>query len=147
MPVSKGRKIIVRFLALNPLVMMFSAYTILLGHSIIPHHHHQTLHEATLHHLYEHTTHHHDDGEAEGHEHTPHLVHSDFAEDFRTSASSFVVFSKQIISLFNFSPFTFSLIAEVNSCLEIEPPKNEFLIYSSPHSLESGLRAPPVFIS
>jgi hypothetical protein len=124
------------------------AYAILLGHNIIPHHHHATLSEAELHHFYEHTTHHHANGDTDGHEHTPHLVHTaDFGEDFRTPTITTIDFAKQIISLFSISPFTFSLIAEANSCLENQHPEKEFLIYSSPHSLSSGLRAPPAFIS
>lgn len=121
------------------------AYAILLGHNIVPHHHHETLSEAELHHLYEHTTHHHGNGEAEGHEHSPHLVHIDFSEDFRTSASTTIDFPKQIISLFNFSPLTFSIISEANFCLASQHPENTFFIYSSPSSLAWGLRGPPVF--
>lgn len=128
------------------IIFLTVAYTILLGHSIVPHHHHQTLSEAEVHHLYEHTTHNHNNNETEGHEHSPHLVHIDFGEDFRNTSSTNFDFQKQIISLFNFSPFTFSLISEANFCLESRHQENTFFFYSSPHSLSSGLRAPPVFI-
>lgn len=127
---------------------MFIAYAILLGHSIIPHHHHNSVQEAELHHFHEPATQHYNSGEASGQGHSPHLVHdSDFGKELRTSSKSTIDFSKQLISLFNFYFFTFSLTADANSCLQSQPPDKDFLIYFSPHSHASGLRAPPAFIS
>ena len=131
------------------MILLFIAYAILLGHSIIPHHHHNSVQEAELHHFHEPVTQHNNNsGEASGHGHSPHLVHdADFGKELRTSSKSTINFSKQLISLFKFCPLTFSLTAEANSCLQSRPPDKDFLIYFSPHSLASGLRAPPAFIS
>jgi hypothetical protein len=62
-----------RFFIIAPLMI---AYLLMLFHDVIPHHHHDTLGEAAHHHAVEHTDHDHQGGDAEGHEHTLHLVHS-----------------------------------------------------------------------
>ncbi len=55
---------------------LLSAYLLMLAHSIIPHHHHESLLEAAEHHQQEQGDHHHHDRNSEGHDHTPHFVHS-----------------------------------------------------------------------
>lgn len=75
-----------RFLIIVPLML---AYLLMLSHDVIPHHHHDTLVEAAHHHAIEHTDHDHHDGDAEGHEHTLHLVHSpEFGSYLPSSFSS-----------------------------------------------------------
>ncbi|MDZ4844761.1 MAG: hypothetical protein SH857_04340 [Chitinophagales bacterium] len=120
------------------------AYALILGHNIIPHHHHDSNHD-----LAEHQQLHqeHDDNHEDGLNHLfAHFVHSGDAFTFTTNHNINNVFSKQLFLMAvalsdNFSLDRFSVLPLVFS-----PPEKQ-VIYISPHSLASGLRAPPAFIA
>jgi len=125
------------------LLLMTVAYAILLGHSIIPHHHHDSVHELTEHHQ----EHHQHDGEEEsnGLSHLfSHFVHS--ADGFTTTQNNFnISFLQKQLSVVAVLPNNFYLKTFAFPLLKHKPP-TEQLIYISPHFLSSGLRAPPAFI-
>ncbi len=127
------------------ILMMFTAYAILLGHNIIPHHHHD--HDEHL--TGQHNTHHnHDDGEDnDGLNHMfSHFTHAADGFSFTPNHNISNTFSKLQLSLVAVLPDNFAL-----SNFDIPPllgsPPAEHLIYISPHSHSSGLRAPPAFIA
>jgi len=121
------------------------AYAILLGHDIIPHHHHDNNQELTEHHQ---TSHNHDSEEdSENLSHLfSHFIHSADGFTFTISHNISNIFSKQLFSIVAALPRNFSLNEFLVPPLFYKPPAEGF-IYTSPHSLSSCLRAPPVFIS
>lgn len=122
---------------------MFTAYAILLGHSIIPHHHHDTEHDLTEHCQTEHQ--HDGDKEDESLKYVlSHFIHS--FDGFTTLNKHNITFSKQLVSIVAVLCGNFSLSSFTIPPLLYKPPA-EHLIYISPHSLSSGLRAPPAFIA
>lgn len=127
------------------ILMMTVAYAILLGHSIIPHHHHDHDHEVTEHHQ---TNHHHDnDTDSEDFNHLfSHFTHLAGGFHFTTSHNFTNTFSKQQLSDVAVLPDNFAITKFFIPPLLHEPPAEQ-LIYISPHSLSSGLRAPPAFIA
>lgn len=120
--------------------MMFTAYAILLGHNIIPHHHHSTEHELAEHHH----THHSHDGDEEGKDLShlfSHFIHS--AEGFIFTSSNNITLSKLQLLLVAVLPDNFSLDEFLIPPLLLKQSE-EHHVYISPHSHPSGLRAPPV---
>lgn len=122
---------------------MAVAYAILLGHSIIPHHHHDSELELTEHHQ---TDHHYNEGEGseegEGLRHIlSHFIHSADAFTFVNTLK----ISSMFYSVIAILPYNFSFDGLLIPPLLYKPPAEHF-IYNSPHSLSSGLRAPPAFI-
>ena len=123
------------------ILMMFTAYAILIGHSIVPHHHHDNEHHLTEHHDTEH--HNHDDHEDEGLGNIfSHFIHPDDSFTFTASHSISNTFSKQLFSFVAVLPDNFAL-DEFHIPPLLHKPPEEHLICISPHSLSSGLRAPP----
>ncbi len=122
------------------------AYAILLGHNIIPHHHHDHDHHATKHHDTDHhdTDHHHDDdADNDGLNHLfAHFTHAADGFSFLTNHNITNTFFKQQLSLVAVLPDNFSLDDFLIPPLLDKPPA-EHLVYISPHSHPSGLRAPP----
>ena len=134
------------------ILMMFTAYAILLGHNIIPHHHHNNLEELTEHHNSDHhhesnthagehqTNGHHDDGI--GHLFS-HFLHLDDAFTLIHTNKINSTFAKHLFSFVSILPNYFSFNdLNIPDCIIIPPP--EQIIYLSPHSLFAGLRAPPL---
>ena len=122
---------------------MFTAYTILLGHNIIPHHHHDNRHDLTEHH---HENHNHDDEDGENlSDLFSHFIHS--ADGFTLAHTNSInnTFSKQVFIAVAALPFDFYSDEFLIPPLLHKPPAERF-IYVSSHSLSSGLRAPPAFI-
>lgn len=121
------------------------AYSFLLGHNIIPHHHVDHDHNSiTEHHQ---TNHHHSgDGDSEDLIHFfSHFIHSTDALTTTAIHNISNNFSKQQPSLYAVLPDNFSL-SEIQIPLLLYNPHLEHL-YLLAHSLGSGLRAPPAFIS
>ncbi len=126
---------------------LFSAYLLMLAHSIIPHHHHETKEEADRHHQSEHTTHHHYGEESEGHDHSTHYVHPSHYEDFVVSPC----FKIKDISDFHLA-ITFIAVLSVQYS---EPPlfdKASWFPDLPPPNLTylpfpNGLRGSPIFVS
>lgn len=126
------------------ILLMFTAYTILLGHNIIPHHHHNTDHDLTEHHQ---TSHNHDSEEDSENlsDILSHFIHSSDGFTFTGSHNISNTISKQLLSFVAVLPCNFFLDEFLIPPLLHKPPAEHF-IYISPHSLSSGLRAPPAFI-
>lgn len=116
------------------------AYAILLLHNIIPHHHHDNIKELTEHH---HSDHHDHDTDHKGLSHLlSHFIHSADSFTFPTNHNITNTFTKQQLSFVavlpnNFSPDDFLIPPLLNNSYA------EQVIYISPHSHPSGLRAPP----
>ncbi|MCY7410910.1 MAG: hypothetical protein LH473_11605 [Chitinophagales bacterium] len=128
------------------ILLMTVACAILLGHNIVPHHHHDNDHNATEHH---HTHHHHDDDtDREDLNHLfAHFTHSADGLNFTTSHHLTNTFSSRFNSgsVVAILPDNFGIIKLFIPPL-LQKSSAEHLIYISPHSLSSGLRAPPAFI-
>jgi hypothetical protein len=127
------------------LSLLLLAYTIVLGHSIIPHHHHHNEHET------EQTTHHHDDDHDENSEGSDlshgfeNYLHSGNTADFHQQTNIIHSISPAtIITLF--AAFNFKVLP-----IELPPPLrrvNNDLLLKSYYCLSSkGLRAPPLFLA
>jgi hypothetical protein len=126
------------------ILLLTLAYAILLGHTLISHHHHDTDHDLTEHHQTNH--HHNDDQEDEGLNHLfSHFTHSADGFTFTSTHNINNTFSKQLLSFVAVLPDNFFLDEFLIPPLLRKPPAEHF-IYISPHSLSSGLRAPPAFI-
>lgn len=123
------------------IVLMITAYAILLVHNMVPHHHHDSVHDLTEHH---HADHHQDNQEdTEGLNHLfSYLTHS--TEGFTFSANHHIsnTLTKQLFSMVTVIPGNYSPDKFLIPPLLHKPPAEHF-IYISPHSLSSGLRAPP----
>lgn len=119
-------------------------YALLLGHNLIPHHHHDIGHELAEHHQ---ANHHHDDEREDEDEGLGDIFSYFFhpAEGFIfTNAYNISnTFSKQLLSIVAVLPDNFSPDKLLIPPLLCNPPAEQ-LIYISPHSLSPGLRAPPV---
>lgn len=119
--------------------MIFTAYAILLGHNIIPHHHHTNEHDLAEHHQ----THHNHDGDEEsrdlGHLFS-HFIHS--TDGFIFTGAHSIAFSKLQLLFVALLPDNFSLNEFLIPPLLHKQPA-EHLVYISPYSHLSGLRAPP----
>lgn len=126
---------------------LLSAYLLMFAHSVIPHHHHENEQQADKHHHTEQTAHHHDQEPSEGHEHTPHFVHSpDFGNYVVTPTFKLVDLSQFQLDLFFFAPSEYNfhveqLVIEVDWFPDLPPPCKTY----SP--LPNGLRGSPLFIS
>lgn len=127
------------FKKFTAILIVSFAYAILLGHNIIPHHHHDSAEEIAKHHI----THHDHDSEHEGLGNLlSHFVHS--VDSFTLPANHIIIntFSKQLLSFVGVLPNNISL----NNFL-IPPLLHNFfaeqIFYISPHSHPNGLRAPP----
>lgn len=119
------------------------AYAILLGHNVIPHHHHVSEHELSEHHQ---SNHHHDNKDGDNDDNDINHLLSHFIH----AADGFILTKNQ-----NSNHVYFPLIAilpayfPINSIFipPIKPKPNAInVFYLSPHSTPSGLRAPPAFI-
>ena len=135
-----------------------------LGHSIIPHHHHadhhlSEYHQTNHHHNEPHqTNHHHNEHHQANHNHNDEnennglgdifslFVHPTEGIVFTTNHNVSNTFSKELFLIVAVLPDTFYFDKFLIPPLLYKPPLEQ-LIYFSPHSLSSGLRAPPVFIS
>lgn len=120
------------------------AYTILLGHSIIPHHHHDNNHDLTEHHQ---TGHHHDsDEESNDLSHLfSHFIHAadGFTATVNYNFSS--TFSKQLFLFSAVLPDNFSLYEFLIPPLLVKSPAENFN-YTFLNTCTFGLRAPPAFV-
>ena len=132
------------------ILMMTVAYAILLGHSIIPHHHHDSEHDLIEHHHsdYQHTDHnHHNDADNKDLSHLfAHFVHSADGFIFTTSHNFTNTFCKQQLSVLAVLPDNFLIDKFFIPPLLHKPPAEHF-VYTSPHSHSKGLRAPPAIIA
>lgn len=115
------------------------AYAVLLGHNIIPHHHHDSAQEIAEHHSSQHDL----EGENDGLSHMlSHFVHSTDGFTFSPNHNLSSTFSKQKISFVTVLPNNFSF-EEFNIPLLLLKQPSEKLIYISPISNSNSLRAPP----
>ena len=137
-----------KFLAI---LMMFTAYAILLVHNIVPHHHHNNIEELTEHHNsdYHHESNHQDDehqtnGHHDGIGHLfSHFLHLDDAFSLISTININSTFAKHLFSFVSLLPNYFSFNdLNIPDDVLILPP--EQIIYHSPHTLFVGLRAPPL---
>jgi hypothetical protein len=119
------------------------AYSILLGHNIVPHHHHDHEHEITeSHHSHEHDNNDDDESHNDLSHLFSHLIHSADGISFITTHNITNTFSKQQLSLVAILPDNFLQNDFLIPPLLQKPPA-EHLVYISPHALIYGLRAPP----
>ena len=123
------------------IILLTIAYALLLGHNIIPHHHHYSEHDLAEHHQ---THHQHQGNEHDndlGHLFT-HSIHPD--DDFTLSSNQYIgkLFSIKLISVVAVLSNKFSF-----KDFDIPPllfnPSAEQVIYILPHSLACALRGPP----
>lgn len=122
------------------LLFLTLAYAILLGHNIIPHHHHDNPKKLSENHE---TDHHDHDTDNDGLSHLlSHLIHSAAGYTFPATHNITNTFFKQQFSFVAVLPDNYSLDEFLIPPLLHKPPA-EHLIYISPHSHPSGLRAPP----
>jgi hypothetical protein len=128
------------------LSLLLLAYTIVLGHSIIPHHHHHDEHHET-----EQTSHHHDDDHDEKNEDSDfshgleNYLHSGNTADFHQQTNIVHSISPAtIIKLF--TVFNFKVLP-----IELPPPlrgtDKQFFLKSYYCLSSKGLRAPPLFLA
>lgn len=124
------------------ILILTLAYAILLGHNIIPHHHHDHDEHLSEHHGADHQ--HDSDADNDGvMELFAHCTHT--ADGFAfTSAHNFsTMFSKLQLTFVALLLDNFAFDEFLIPPLLHKPPA-EHLIYISPHSHSSGLRAPPL---
>ena len=127
------------------LACLLLSYSIVLAHSLVPHHHHVSEVELAAHHQAEHE--HHDDGESDELSHIlSHFIHSADAytvsNDSRSGKNQtyqFVVFPADLVQ-----PFS---ICELSTLFFVEKPPDRTPVYFLLRSLSSGLRAPPSIVS
>lgn len=127
------------------ILFLFVAYAILLGHNLIPHHHHD--HDSTAKH---HSHGHHDNGNDENKSDDlnhilTHFMHSAEGFSFLISHNIPNTLLKQHIPLVAVLPYNFSIDELQVPHLRDKPPA-VYLVYISPHFHPSGLRAPPATI-
>jgi len=127
------------------LVCLLLSYSIVLAHSLVPHHHHVSEVELSAHHQTEHE--HHDDGEADELSHIlSHFIHSAdvyiVSNDSRSGkhhSDQLVLFPADVVQPLSIkTSFTFHFV---------EKPPDRTSVYRLLRSLSSGLRAPPSIIS
>lgn len=122
------------------ILFLIVAYAILLAHNIIPHHHHDSAQEIAEHH-HSHPEHSEDN---KGLSHLlSHFVHSADEFTFSPNHNFSNTFSKQLNIYVAVLPDNFSLDDFLIPPL-LHNSFAEQVIYISPHSHPSGLRAPPV---
>lgn len=122
------------------------AYAILLGHSIVPHHHDDDHQITAKHNFHEH--HEHNDNESKSEDHDPNFDH------FLHATDGFVVTGSHI-STNNFSkqvPFFDAYLGDYFHLAEFDIPPlllagtADNPIYFTLHSPPTGLRAPPAML-
>ena len=138
------------------IILLNIACAILLGHSFIPHHHHDTKQELAEHLLTDH--HHdsddnsHDDNDSSDEDNSDlshrlsHFIHSSDNFTIQNIHNISNTFSKQRISIVAVLPNNFFFGSYIIGPLLIKPP-GRHLIYLSPHSPSTGLRGPPSFVA
>lgn len=133
------------------ILFLFIACIIMQAHAVVPHHHHDSGQELQAHHSsHDHDNDHdsHDEGKEGGFEGLIHLfshfthsadgfsyVHSDNTENTISKQTVFIVV--RLFDNFNIDRFTIPPLLIL--------PASKRII--SPHSISSGLRAPPVFLA
>ncbi len=115
------------------------AYAVILGHSIVPHHHDST-HESVIAHQAYHPNHD-DDGLNNPFSHFFHSGDDAFYTVNHNFSNNFI---RQlcVVAVASFDDFLFS--PPLSRQAGFSPPPDPFA-YISPHVLTSGLRAPPSF--
>ena len=127
------------------ILFLIAACATLLGHSIIPHHHHETEQELAEHFQ----TNHHNEGDESSRDFSHNLSHFIHSSDSFTTPTVHNIgntFYKQFRSLAAVLPADFSVDEFLISPSLHKPPAEQFICIS-PHSLSLGLRAPPAFIA
>lgn len=134
------------------LFFLLLAYTLLVGHGLIPHHHHETTPEPVAHHhdthhqaTHHHHHHHHGDQEDSGSDRDhSHFLHStDFLRLATHSGIRITPHHSFPVAVLPGSPTLLNLPVPP---LLFSPPV-KLLFYHSPHTHSSGLRAPPAFVA
>lgn len=129
-------------------IFLLTAFAIMLGHSIIPHHHHTYEHKiSALQFSHEHHDHDNDENRDDDLGHLfSHFIHPVDNFTFTTTHINNISFAKQLFLFVAVLPGNFSLKDFHIPRLLLKPPA-EHLNFISPYSLSSGLRAPPaIFI-
>jgi hypothetical protein len=136
-----------------PILMLYSALALLLGHNFIGHHHHDFEHN--------HVGHHHNDGHHHGNDTENNsdpenerddwshlfsrLQHGAGGLTFLISHSSSDIFSKQIFQFIAIQVFDFFINQTIVEVRQNVPPYISDY-FNLQNFLPSGLRAPPFFI-
>lgn len=127
------------------ILLLFSlAYTLVLGHSVIPHDHHKN--HSTEHHHHHGNDHDHKDDHSNSEKDLGHLFsHYQHTGDFviRYSADLDVLKDKLVSAL---AVEIVAFVMEQQEPYVAQPPPYDNIFYLSPHALSSGLRAPPALI-
>lgn len=136
----------------SSILMMFTALAILLGHNLIPHHHHDFDHSTLEHHR--HSEDHHHGNEGEGDSENEETDFGDLFSNFQHGGNGITFLSSHHINnliLKQLSPsvavlnefFIFQNIVELAK--QNSPPYKD-VHRNSQYPLPTGLRAPPSFI-
>lgn len=125
------------------ITILIFAYTLVLGHSIIPHHHHDEDHsiKESSHHHNDHDSDHHDNDDESLADDFEHYIHSGDTQDLHQQPDS-KVSNNTIATVYILSVYNFKIKA-----IESPPPVVRLSSYCIPlvqHCLSTkGLRAPP----
>jgi hypothetical protein len=137
------------------ITLLFVAYTIVLGHSIIPHHHHDDDHEMeqSSHHHHDQEDDHHNNQENDHNDNSNSGLAHDF-ENYMHSGNTGDIHQQPDIKISHNAITTVYLVALFDfkiKAAESPPPKvwlSNNHIPPLPYSLSSkGLRAPPCFLA
>lgn len=128
-------------------VMLFTAFAIMLGHNIFPHHHHDSGQQEELDHHHSHGNHDHDDQEDGDFGHIfSSFLHGSNGIDFLSSQSTNHTYSKQPFFLAGVlqhpDSFSYSLVQ-----VRQNSPPYKYIYFDPFQLLPSGLRAPPLSIA
>lgn len=134
-------------------MLLLFAQVVILGHSVIPHHHHTD--SSTQHHHHTDSSaqhHHHQDNEEPSEDNSlqlifSSLIHSGEHLTFTQSENVKVVITKKAFLSLDALPGEFPIIPDyvVRHQKHTFPPNNQ-IIYQSPLDGSSSLRGPPAFI-
>lgn len=126
------------------ILMLFTAYAILLGHNTIPHHHHDSDRNLTGQHN---ADHHQDQDESDNDELThlfSHFTHSADGHTFKCTHSTDNTSNKELLTPVIALSDGSTIDAFLLPALLHKPPSEQFN-YVPPNALPSGLRAPPYY--
>lgn len=117
----------------------------MLGHNVVPHHHHDVEHHSEHHHSDNHHDHDSEDEESDfGHPFSS-LQHSDNGITFLNSHNFSNTLSKQLFSLIALLPQSVTF-QNITVLVRQHSPPYKFVYRSSQYLFPTGLRAPPTFL-
>lgn len=123
------------------ILLLLIANAIVIGHSMVPHHHHESLTDLAEHHG---TSHQHGEEEEQGLGGLlSHIIHQE--DGFTVNLDVNKTFAQPFVALVA-AICTFSLHTEIPPLI-LHNPYEEHSSYSSPYYLSASLRGPPAFMA